>query len=63
MITAGMSHGKPIVATRVNGILECVADCESHYPVEGGDTAQWLSAVLPSLRNATFANESDRLVG
>ena len=46
MIAEGMAHGKPIVATRVGGIPELVADCDSGYLVERGDIAQMAERIL-----------------
>jgi glycosyltransferase involved in cell wall biosynthesis len=46
MIAEGMSFEKPIVATRVGGIPELVADSVSGYLVERGDIAQLSERIL-----------------
>ena len=46
MIAEGMAYGKPIVATRVGGIPELVADGESGFLVERGEVPAMAEKIL-----------------
>ena len=46
MIAEGMAHGKPVVATRVGGIPELVADGQSGYLVERDDVETTAGKIL-----------------
>jgi glycosyltransferase involved in cell wall biosynthesis len=61
-----MAHKKPVIATRVGGIPELVADQKSGYLVERGDTADAAEKLLkllydPRLRE-TMGAEGYRIV-
>jgi glycosyltransferase involved in cell wall biosynthesis len=49
MIAEAMAHGKPVVATRVGGIPELIADGESGFLVDRGDTTVMSKRVLQLL--------------
>jgi len=66
MIAEAMAHKKPVIATRVGGIPELVADQKSGYLVERGDTADAAEKLLkllydPRLRE-TMGAEGYRIV-
>jgi glycosyltransferase involved in cell wall biosynthesis len=60
MIAEGMAFEKPIVATRVGGIPELVADCVSGYLVERGDIAQISVRILALAASSELRREMGR---
>jgi glycosyltransferase involved in cell wall biosynthesis len=67
MIAEGMAHGKPVVATKVGGIPELVADGQSGYLVDRDDVETTASKILnlvhdPELRRQ-FGNAGLAKVG
>jgi len=52
MIAEAMAHGKPVVATRVGGIPELIADGVSGYLVDRGDTAAMSNQVVALLADS-----------
>jgi glycosyltransferase involved in cell wall biosynthesis len=51
MIAEGMAHQRPVVATRVGGIPEVIADCETGYLVNRGDAESMSKRVLELLND------------
>lgn len=51
VIAEAMATGKPVVATRVGGIPELIADGETGFLVNRGDTAAMAGKILELLRN------------
>jgi glycosyltransferase involved in cell wall biosynthesis len=60
MIAEAMAHRKPIVATRVGGIPELVAEGESGFLVDRGDAAAMAKRVLTLLNDAKLRNSFGR---
>jgi glycosyltransferase involved in cell wall biosynthesis len=54
MIAEGMAFGKPVVATRVGGIPELVADGRSGFLIERGDIAQAAEKILALLSDSSL---------
>jgi glycosyltransferase involved in cell wall biosynthesis len=52
MIAEAMAHAKPVVATRVGGVPELIADGESGYLVSRGDTESMSSRVMELLNSS-----------
>jgi glycosyltransferase involved in cell wall biosynthesis len=66
MIAEAMAYSKPIVATRVGGIPELVADRESGYLIERGDRKAMADRILalvkqPELRSVMGRNGRERV--
>ncbi len=51
----GMSMGKPVIASRIGGLIDVVSDGETGFLVEPGDSDKLAQAILKIVKNPTLA--------